>query len=572
MEGQHLITGTQLQGGKFIIQGTLGQGGFGITYLAKHTLLGKNVAVKEFFLKDYCERDNNSPTVSVPTKENRAQVERFKSKFLKEARLISSLNHPNIIKVTDVFEENGTCYYSMEYIEGVTLANYVKQYGPMNEQNALSIIRCVASALSYLHQRSINHLDVKPANVLMDYQNNRIVLIDFGVSKQYDTQTGDGTTTTPVGVSHGFSPLEQYNVGGVATFSPQSDIYSLGATLYFMMTAQYPPSAIDLSQRGGISVPNTVPTNIAYAIAAAMRPIKQNRPSSVEAWMKMLDGKIEKKDGGKKLVIIFASIATVVLLGLLAFFLLSGGDENRQFIETPTDTIDDDIITEKKEKPFKTKLLSKSQNTSYEDCTSQLTIEYPVSGNEILIQNLREWINEQLGGTYEGDLNNPEALFNYYSKDFFDSDDVCATLTIKQVFSNDVIMTYLNDASTYGGGAHGIEASVGVTFRKKDGKRFTMDMILKSSDLQPEIKKGLKNYFEVSSDEELAECLQLDSSYSVDNLPMPSIDPWITEEGVVFYYHEYEIASYAAGTPYFTVPFSIMKTVLNATGKTFLED
>ena len=202
-----LQNGTLLQGGKYKIETVLGQGGFGITYLATQTLTDKKVAIKEFFFKEYCERDNVSGTVTVPTTSKKKFVEKFQKKFLKEAKIISDLNHKNIIRVLDVFQENDTSYYSMEYIIGKSLAQEINAKGKIDETEAISIIDSIGQALSYLHERHINHLDVKPGNIMIDEKEHRTVLIDFGVSKQYDPETCDCTTTTLVGISHGYFPL-----------------------------------------------------------------------------------------------------------------------------------------------------------------------------------------------------------------------------------------------------------------------------------------------------------------------------------------------------------------------------
>ena len=113
---QQLKNGTTLQGGKYKIISMLGRGGFGITYLAENTMLDGKVAIKEFFFKEYCNRDEETSHVTIPTDGNREIVERFKAKFIKEARTIFRMNHPNIVRILDIFEENGTAYYVMEYI------------------------------------------------------------------------------------------------------------------------------------------------------------------------------------------------------------------------------------------------------------------------------------------------------------------------------------------------------------------------------------------------------------------------------------------------------------------------
>ena len=136
-----LTAGTELQGGKYRIIGLLGQGGFGITYLATMQVEIKGpigviktdikVAVKEFFMRDLCNREQDSRSVSIPSTGSREQVERYRRKFRKEAENLSSLDHPHIVKVLDVFDENDTSYYVMEYVEGGSLQQYVKEQGAL---------------------------------------------------------------------------------------------------------------------------------------------------------------------------------------------------------------------------------------------------------------------------------------------------------------------------------------------------------------------------------------------------------------------------------------------------------
>ena len=239
-----------LQGGKYRIIEKLGQGGFGITYLAENTLLEGKVAIKEFFFKEYCERDDSTSYVTVPTSSNRETVLRFKQKFIKEAKTIFRLNHPNIVRIHDVFEENGTAYYVMEYIEGESLGDMVKRRGAIPEAEALDYVKDVASALEYIHSKNINHLDIKPGNLMKRKEDGKVLVIDFGVAKQYDLATSQGTTTTPVGISHGYSPAEQYRKNGVQSFSPQSDVYALAATLFKLLTGSTPPEAMEIQDEG----------------------------------------------------------------------------------------------------------------------------------------------------------------------------------------------------------------------------------------------------------------------------------------------------------------------------------
>ena len=281
-----------LMGGKYRIVKKLGQGGFGITYLAEHVVLRKRVAIKEFFFQQFCERDDGTSHVTVPTVGNRELVEKFRRKFVKEAQLIASkLSHPSIVGVTDVFDENGTSYYVMDYIEGRSLSDIIKERGRIGETEAIAIIDSVCRALAYVHSRNINHLDIKPGNIMVEAETGNVVLIDFGVAKQYDAATGEATTTTPVGRSHGYSPLEQYKVGGVSQFSPESDIYALGATLYKMLTGTTPPEAGDVAQDGLPPIPSDISAPVRRAITAAIQTAKKDRPHTIAEFLDILHGK-----------------------------------------------------------------------------------------------------------------------------------------------------------------------------------------------------------------------------------------------------------------------------------------
>ena len=289
---QALRVNSTLQGGKYRIIEKLGQGGFGITYLAENTLLLGKVAIKEFFFKEYCNRDDSTSRVTIPTSGNREIVERFKQKFIKEARTIFSLNHPNIVRILDVFEENGTAYYVMDYIEGESLGDMVKRRGAIPEAEALGYVKDAASALEYIHSKNINHLDIKPSNLVLRHDDGKVLVIDFGVAKQYDAVTSEGTTTTPVGISHGYSPAEQYRKNGVQAFSPQSDVYALAATLFKLLTGNTPPEAMEI-QDEGLPVAELQEKQISRpvisAIAMAMKG-RHERTQSVAEFISNLSG------------------------------------------------------------------------------------------------------------------------------------------------------------------------------------------------------------------------------------------------------------------------------------------
>ena len=555
-----LQNGTLLQGGKYKIETVLGQGGFGITYLATQTLTDKKVAIKEFFFKEYCERDNVSGTVTVPTTSKKKFVEKFQKKFLKEAKIISDLNHKNIIRVLDVFQENDTSYYSMEYIIGKSLAQEINAKGKIDETEAISIIDSIGQALSYLHALNIHNIDVKPGNIM------KIV------------------------ISQKNSTLEQYNTGGVNNFSPQSDIYALGATLLKMISGQTPPSAIDISQHGLPQLPSTISPWIDKAIRTAMQPIKESRPASVQQFITIIherkaapeetifSGTVEKEKDKKRSSIVGKTLLIALLVAAVIGVIYV---MNQSSAVNMPDVVTEDNMPIPYEEPLneapsnndlKTKRYSKEVDSS--TGTNKLNIDYPTSGNAILLQNIREWINEELGGTYDGDLNDGATFFAYYTKGLDNNEeDGYSTTDIKKANETSKIITYIKDCYAYAGGAHGYGFAVGVTFRKIDGKKFSKDMIMRPYAIQNDIIAGLKKYFGVVTDDELMDNLQLNNElYNINNLPLPETDPWITKDGVFFSYAPYEIASYAAGAPSFVIPISKVKNHVTSTAKTFFDE
>ncbi|MBR1688578.1 MAG: serine/threonine protein kinase [Prevotella sp.] len=305
-----LSIGCLLQEGRYRIDEVLGRGGFGITYrgVTNVTLSGElghmdvkvQVAIKEFFISDYCQRGDNGMDVIIPCEANSEKVERYKQKFIREARHLASISHPHIVNVTDVFEENDTVYYVMRYLPGGSLGKLVKQssVGRLTEEEALKYVRQIGDALDYLHaEKHICHLDVKPANILINTDGNAI-LIDFGISKIFD-ETGEALSNPSVNYSNNYAPLEQYQP--LTFFSPQTDLYSLGATLYFLLTGTPPPEASVLNEDGFPECPYYVTPRVWQLIKKAMEPRRKNRPQTASEWLGMLDsnGNEEEQDDVK---------------------------------------------------------------------------------------------------------------------------------------------------------------------------------------------------------------------------------------------------------------------------------
>lgn len=309
-----------LQSGKYRMIKKLGQGGFGITYLAENTLLEGKVAIMEFFFKEYCERDDSTSHVTIPKSGNREIVERFKQKFIKEAKTIFRLNHPNIVRILDVFEENDTAYYVMDYIEGESLGDMVKRRGAIPEAEALGYVKDAASALEYIHSKNINHLDIKPSNLMKRKEDGRIIVIDFGVAKQYAAVISEGST--PVCISHDYSPVELYRKNGEQSFSPQSDVYALAATLFKLLTGNTPPEAIEVLSEG-LPVAELQEKHISRpvisAIAMAMKG-RHERTQSIAEFVSNLENRANKS---KKTIFKSGWLwALVVAVAIVAIWLM----------------------------------------------------------------------------------------------------------------------------------------------------------------------------------------------------------------------------------------------------------
>ena len=296
----NLPNGHLLQNGKYRLTHIVGQGGFGITYKGVWFTEVKGplgtiktevpICVKEYFFKDYCYRDPASYAVRVHSETGRALFEKFKEKLIKEAKILSEVHHPHIVNVLEVFEENDTAYIAMEYISGNSLKYMMDKEGVLPEAKVLRYVHQIGEALQFVHEKNILHLDIKPSNILID-QSGKARLIDFGVSKRYDIEQQE-TSTTMLTLSKGFASIEQYDNEGTQNFSPCPDIYSLGATMYNLLTGKIPTESILRATR-----PLPAPSELNVAISAkteaaivkAMQIIPADRFQSVSEMLAELD-------------------------------------------------------------------------------------------------------------------------------------------------------------------------------------------------------------------------------------------------------------------------------------------
>ena len=286
----------------YTIEKILGQGSFGITYLAVTQVkvsgsLGElettiQVAIKEFFMRDINGREENTVTCG-----SRGGVYYdYKKKFLREAENLSKLNHPHIVKVLEYFEANNTVYYAMEYVDGGNLDTYIAQHKSLTEAESIEYAKQIGSALSYMHAHKMLHLDLKPGNIMLR-KNKETVLIDFGLSKQYDENGKPETSTTVGSGTPGYAPIEQSNYHEGKGFPVTMDVYALGATMYKMLTGVRPPEASEILNDGFPAYElqkHQVSDSLIASIAKVMSAMKKDRPQSVAAFLETLGNKNTK--------------------------------------------------------------------------------------------------------------------------------------------------------------------------------------------------------------------------------------------------------------------------------------
>lgn len=283
-----LPQGTTLHGSScsYTIIKMLGQGTFGITYLAS-TSYGESVAVKEFFMREINGRNGSSVTSG----NKKGLVDYYRKKFVREAGNLSKLHHPNIISVREAWAENDTVYYSMEYLDGGSLDNLILSEGALTEADALHYTREMATALMFMHNNKMLHLDLKPSNVMLNH--GHAVLIDFGYAKQY---AADGLPESSATIGKGtlsYAPIEQNNPNEWKGFPVTMDIYALGATMFKMLTGHTPPEASEVLNNGfpfGEMQACGIDPAITKVVSAAMAPLKKDRIPTVDAFVAMLSG------------------------------------------------------------------------------------------------------------------------------------------------------------------------------------------------------------------------------------------------------------------------------------------
>lgn len=303
---------------RYRIGRVLGQGGFGITYIAEDSRTGVLVAIKEYFPDTMAMRDSSHSVVPY----NRQRTENFvygKNRFLEEAKTLSEfIDTPNIVRVKSFFDYNGTAYFVMEYLNGCSLKKYIRDRGgKISWQETVKMFTPVMDALSKVHDKGIIHRDVTPDNIVVT-DNGEIKLLDFGAARY---SMGEKSQSLDIILKHGFAPYEQYMRH--SRQGPFTDVYSLAASIYYAITGEIPPDSVERLDEDKLELPSGLGVQIPRKAEEAL--MKALSVRSEDRFQSMSDFKYALRHGiGKNLFhkynhfirIIFLAAAATLILGI----------------------------------------------------------------------------------------------------------------------------------------------------------------------------------------------------------------------------------------------------------------
>ena len=238
----------------------LGQGGFGVTYIAEDETLGQKVVIKEYFPVGLVKRTESHEIVLKNTESDKKLYEEGMRRFLNEAQVLASLFEiPGVVKVLDYFQENGTAYIVMEYIKGISLRSYLERTSEeISFQKAWDMLLPVMNALEMIHGKGLLHRDLNPDNLMVE-EDGTVKMLDFGSAREYFLEH-DREKTMTILVKNGYAPPEQYEAKGKQ--GPWTDVYALSATLYEMMTGYMPPGSKERQVSDELFPPSTFAIDI----------------------------------------------------------------------------------------------------------------------------------------------------------------------------------------------------------------------------------------------------------------------------------------------------------------------
>lgn len=294
-----LQKGTKLNG-RYIIEDVLGEGGFGITYAGRDELLGVKVAVKEYYPQGIVVRNNSVDDVVTVTYAKQKDVfNKGKTKFLEEARVIAKFNdQEGIVNVTDFFEANNTAYIVMEYLDGITLKEYIAENGVLSPEDILELMAPVLESLDEVHKQGLIHRDISPDNIML-LKNGKVKLMDFGAARDY---TDFGEKSLSIVLKPGYAPEEQYRSRGIQ--GPWTDIYALSATIYKCITGITPEESMQRVIEDSLEKPSKyckdIPKGMENAIMKGMAALQKNRYQNLKEFCEALYSDFEDAGEEKK--------------------------------------------------------------------------------------------------------------------------------------------------------------------------------------------------------------------------------------------------------------------------------
>ena len=362
--------------GKYLVGRVLGQGGFGITYIGWDLALERKVAIKEYYPSGQVSRSPGTRSLTWYTNEPAVQAREDGMKmFLKEARkMVKADSIPGVVRVLDLFQENGTAYIVMDFVSGETLKTRLQKTGPMTWTQAAPIFRPAIRAMEQVHQAGLIHRDLSPDNLMLT-PNGDVKILDLGAAK--DLNLNSGASSMQVAKS-GFSPLEQYTQRGGS--GPWTDVYSMAATIYYTLTGKLPPNVIDRMEEDAIdwTAPgmDSLPKAALKALQAAMSVSVKKRTQSMEELEKGLFAekktkqaerpKREQKALGKRWVVPLAILLCLLAIGGAIVGIPGSGKASKPGVSSDYNTAPLMLETTQKSKETEIQETAANSNTSVE--------------------------------------------------------------------------------------------------------------------------------------------------------------------------------------------------------------
>lgn len=338
----HMEPGTILLN-RYIVGKVLGFGGFGVTYIGWDYVMGRRIAIKEYLPSEFATRMPMQTQVSVYSGEREKQFEEGLEKTVQEAKRLGQLEGVDaVVDIYDFFKANGTAYIIMEYLEGISLKEYLEQHGSMTAEQALPVILQIGSAMEVIHQTGMLHRDIAPDNIYVlnpiEPKRLKVKLLDFGAARYATTKYSKSLSVI---IKPGYAPVEQYRSRGDQ--GPWTDVYALAATFYKMLTGLTPEDAMERSVSDHLKKPTKlgcrIPSSMETALMNALNVRIQDRTSSMKDFMRELQQKtevearqatIKPEDTGKipkkeRLILGAFGIAVLIFAGLIGTGVLQPG-------------------------------------------------------------------------------------------------------------------------------------------------------------------------------------------------------------------------------------------------------